>query len=39
MDPSLWGFEGKEAYERRSYFWNLLAGSLWQVSDGSITIL
>ncbi|KAH7928331.1 hypothetical protein BV22DRAFT_1005131 [Leucogyrophana mollusca] len=29
-DPSRWGFEGREAYDRRSYFWNLLAGSLWQ---------
>ncbi|KIJ63650.1 hypothetical protein HYDPIDRAFT_113150 [Hydnomerulius pinastri MD-312] len=29
-DPSLWGFTGREAYERRTYFWNLLAGSLWQ---------
>ncbi|KAL0946088.1 hypothetical protein HGRIS_012356 [Hohenbuehelia grisea] len=29
-DPSLWGFEGKEAYDRRVYFWNLLSSSLWQ---------
>jgi hypothetical protein len=31
IDPSLWGFEGKEAYERRVYFWNLMSGVLWQV--------
>ncbi|KZP29231.1 hypothetical protein FIBSPDRAFT_727667 [Athelia psychrophila] len=30
MDPSLWGFAGKEAYERRTYFWSLLQGTLWQ---------
>ncbi|KAF8077997.1 hypothetical protein FPV67DRAFT_1557423 [Lyophyllum atratum] len=30
IDPSLWGFGGKEAYERRVYFWNLMAGVLWQ---------
>ncbi|KAG7445199.1 uncharacterized protein BT62DRAFT_933002 [Guyanagaster necrorhizus] len=30
IDPSMWGFEGKEAYDRRVYFWNLVAGSLWQ---------
>ncbi|KIK92895.1 hypothetical protein PAXRUDRAFT_829537 [Paxillus rubicundulus Ve08.2h10] len=29
-DPSTWGFTGREAYERRTYLWNLLAGSLWQ---------
>ncbi|KAG1767816.1 hypothetical protein EDD22DRAFT_772813 [Suillus occidentalis] len=29
-DPSLWGFEGREAYERRSYFWTLFSQSLWQ---------
>lgn len=31
VDPSLWGFKGKESYERRDYFWNLVAGVLWQV--------
>ncbi|KAF8237437.1 hypothetical protein L208DRAFT_1247461 [Tricholoma matsutake] len=30
IDPSQWGFQGKEAYERRVYFWNLMAGVLWQ---------
>ncbi|KAF8653676.1 hypothetical protein AX16_003827 [Volvariella volvacea WC 439] len=30
LDPSLWGFKGREAYERRVYFWNLMAGVLWQ---------
>ncbi|KAG6864818.1 hypothetical protein C0991_006939 [Blastosporella zonata] len=30
VDPSLWGFTGKEAYDRRVYFWNLMAGVLWQ---------
>ncbi|RDB23841.1 putative transcriptional regulatory protein C1F7.11c [Hypsizygus marmoreus] len=30
IDPSLWGFQGKEAYERRVYFWNLMSGVLWQ---------
>ncbi|KAF5384413.1 hypothetical protein D9615_003300 [Tricholomella constricta] len=30
IDPSLWGINGKEAYERRVYFWNLMAGVLWQ---------
>lgn len=29
-DPSRWGFEGKEAYERRSYFWALFSQTLWQ---------
>ncbi|KAG1737479.1 uncharacterized protein EDB91DRAFT_1055029 [Suillus paluster] len=29
-DPSLWGFEGREAYDRRSYFWTLLSHTLWQ---------
>ncbi|KAG0698323.1 hypothetical protein DFH29DRAFT_941690 [Suillus ampliporus] len=29
-DPSLWGFEGQEAYDRRSYFWTLLSHTLWQ---------
>lgn len=31
VDPTMWGFQGKEAYERRVYFWNLVSGSLWQV--------
>ncbi|KAJ7216633.1 hypothetical protein GGX14DRAFT_518292 [Mycena pura] len=30
IDPSMWGFEGREAYERRNYFWNLLTPVLWQ---------
>ncbi|KAF8128704.1 hypothetical protein EV363DRAFT_1170417 [Boletus edulis] len=29
-DPSAWGMTGKEAYERRTCFWNLLSGTLWQ---------
>ncbi|KAF8842829.1 hypothetical protein BDN67DRAFT_925562 [Paxillus ammoniavirescens] len=29
-DPSTWGLTGREAYEWRTYLWNLLAGSLWQ---------
>jgi hypothetical protein len=31
VDPSQWGFRGKEAYERRVYFWNLMSPVLWQV--------
>ncbi|KAJ7594047.1 hypothetical protein C8J56DRAFT_426624 [Mycena floridula] len=30
IDPSMWGLSGKEAYERRTYFWNLLQACLWQ---------
>ncbi|KAF8802362.1 hypothetical protein BYT27DRAFT_7173121 [Phlegmacium glaucopus] len=30
IDPSVWGFEGREAYDRRFYFWNLMSGVLWQ---------
>ncbi|KAF7292903.1 Fungal-trans domain-containing protein [Mycena indigotica] len=30
IDPSMWGFSGREAYERRVYFWNLLIAVLWQ---------
>ncbi|KAJ7481536.1 hypothetical protein FB451DRAFT_1030501 [Mycena latifolia] len=30
IDPSMWGFEGREAYERRVYFYNLLVAVLWQ---------
>ncbi|KAF9476036.1 hypothetical protein BDN70DRAFT_812955 [Pholiota conissans] len=30
IDPSMWGFEGREAYDRRVYFWNLMAAVLWQ---------
>ncbi|KAJ6591053.1 hypothetical protein DFH09DRAFT_907769 [Mycena vulgaris] len=30
IDPSMWRFEGREAYERRVYFWNLLVAVLWQ---------
>ncbi|KAF9233911.1 hypothetical protein BU15DRAFT_90182 [Melanogaster broomeanus] len=29
-EPSAWGFTGREAYERRTYFWNLVTGTLWQ---------
>ncbi|KAG1767818.1 fungal-specific transcription factor domain-containing protein [Suillus occidentalis] len=29
-DPSRWGIKGREAYERRSYFWTLFSQSLWQ---------
>lgn len=28
----MWGFSGREAYDRRVYFWNLMAGVLWMVS-------
>jgi len=31
----MWGFEGRDAYDRRVYFWNLLAAVLWQVSRDS----
>jgi len=31
IDPSMWGFEGREAYDRRAYFWSLMSGVLWQV--------
>ena len=27
----MWQFTGQEAYERRAYFWNLLAAIMWQV--------
>ncbi|KAJ7075114.1 hypothetical protein B0H15DRAFT_934829 [Mycena belliarum] len=30
LDPSMWGFAGREAYERRIYFYNLLVAVLWQ---------
>ncbi|KAJ6613565.1 hypothetical protein B0H10DRAFT_2436370 [Mycena sp. CBHHK59/15] len=30
IDPSMWRFEGREAYDRRVYFWNLLVAVLWQ---------
>lgn len=30
MDPSTWGFTGKEAYDRRHYFYNLFSATLWQ---------
>ncbi|KAF9530528.1 hypothetical protein CPB83DRAFT_850478 [Crepidotus variabilis] len=30
IDPSRWGFEGREAYDRRVYFWNLMSAVLWQ---------
>ncbi|KAG8216043.1 hypothetical protein J3R82DRAFT_8041 [Butyriboletus roseoflavus] len=29
-DPSIWGITGREAYDRRTYFWSLLNGTLWQ---------
>lgn len=38
MDPSLWGFEAKEAYDRRAYFWNLLQPILWQASNFSFLV-
>ena len=31
MDPSHFGFKGREAYRRRAYFWNLIQPILWQV--------
>ncbi|PPQ66791.1 hypothetical protein CVT24_008700 [Panaeolus cyanescens] len=30
IDPSMWSFEEREAYDRRVYFWNLMGGVLWQ---------
>ncbi|KAF5352033.1 hypothetical protein D9758_009454 [Tetrapyrgos nigripes] len=30
IDPSMWKFEGREVYDRRVYFWNLLSATLWQ---------
>ncbi|KAK1227718.1 hypothetical protein PQX77_009269 [Marasmius sp. AFHP31] len=30
VDPSMWNFQGRELYERRVYFWNLLSATLWQ---------
>jgi len=38
IDPSVWGFEGREAYDRRVYFWNLMSGVLWQVYILSLSI-
>ncbi len=35
IDPGNWGLKGKDAYDRRCYFWNLLQGDMWQVSTGS----
>ncbi|CAK5263737.1 unnamed protein product [Mycena citricolor] len=32
IDPSMWGFRGQQAYDRRIYFWNLCVAMLWQVS-------
>ncbi|KAF9078563.1 hypothetical protein BDP27DRAFT_1440995 [Rhodocollybia butyracea] len=29
IDPSNWKFEAREVYDRRVYFWNLMAGILW----------
>lgn len=33
IDPVSWKFHGREVYDRRVYFWNLLAGSLWTVGS------
>jgi len=27
----MWKFDGREVYDRRVYFWNLLSATLWQV--------
>ena len=35
----MWKFEGREAYDRRVYFWNLMAGVLWQVGLYSQSLL
>ena len=32
MDPSYFGFEPREAYRRRAYFWHLIQAILWQVT-------
>ncbi|KAF5392896.1 hypothetical protein D9757_000804 [Collybiopsis confluens] len=29
VDPASWKFQGREVYDRRVYFWNLLAAILW----------
>ena len=31
IDPSHWKLSPKDAYDRRTYFWTLLQGELWQV--------
>lgn len=28
----MWGFNGREAYDRRVYFWNLISAVQWQVN-------
>lgn len=33
VDPASWGFKGRELYSRRAYFWTLMSGILWQVSQ------
>ncbi|KIM36145.1 hypothetical protein M413DRAFT_78578 [Hebeloma cylindrosporum] len=30
IDPSMWSFDAREAYDRRAYFWSLMSGVLWQ---------
>ncbi|EDR10520.1 uncharacterized protein LACBIDRAFT_317008 [Laccaria bicolor S238N-H82] len=30
VDPVIWGLKGREAYDRRVYFWNLMSAVLWQ---------
>ncbi|THU97620.1 hypothetical protein K435DRAFT_819108 [Dendrothele bispora CBS 962.96] len=30
IDPAMWKFDGREVYDRRVYFWNLLSATLWQ---------
>ncbi|KAI0795509.1 hypothetical protein C8Q75DRAFT_454538 [Abortiporus biennis] len=30
IDPSRWGLDRKTCYERRTCFWNLVCGDLWQ---------
>ncbi|KAK7461100.1 hypothetical protein VKT23_009029 [Stygiomarasmius scandens] len=30
IDPTMWKFDGREVYDRRVYFWNLLSATLWQ---------
>ena len=32
VDPSFWGLQGKEAYDRRVYFWSLVNGICWHVN-------
>ncbi|KIJ99350.1 hypothetical protein K443DRAFT_8425 [Laccaria amethystina LaAM-08-1] len=37
VDPTLWGFKGREAYDRRVYFRNLMSPVLWPVQPGDWT--